>query len=102
MFKILNISNIALFITLVSAGCGGSGGGGSDSSSPPDPAFLQIKAIVDSDCGGCHNGSGQRKFNSANFKSSTAAKRIKNNSMPPPPRELSPENKTALLTYLEG
>lgn len=68
---------------------------------PKDPEFDQIAGIVQSECGPCHNGSNQRQWNQFNFKLSAAANRIKQGTMPPPPRTLSEENKTALLAYLE-
>lgn len=82
------------------------GGGGSSSDNDPlpisDPEFDAIASIVNSNCGGCHNGSGQRLFNASNFKDSAAAERIKNGSMPPPPKRLSGEDREKLLGYLEG
>ena len=91
----------ALAVGLFFFGCGG----GSDKKTAPapsDPKFGEVKAIVDANCGGCHNDKGQRAFNGTNFKASNAAARIKDGSMPPPPKRLSGPDKDALLGYLEG
>lgn len=87
----------ALFF--ISYGCGS---GSSEKEDPPaDPAFDNISGVVQASCGGCHNGRGSlAKFTAANFKSSASKVRIKNGSMPPPPRVLSEGDKEALLGYL--
>lgn len=95
---------VSLILSLCSftfLGCGGSGGGNAKPP-PPDPAFSKVSSIVEANCGGCHNGKVQRQFNASNFKTSGAAKRIKNGTMPPPPRTLSAPDKESLLSYLEG
>lgn len=69
-----------------------------------DEDFADVQGIVDGNCNvsGCHDGGGLRKFDASNFKDSAALTRIENGSMPPKPRTLDPDDKSALIAYLEN
>jgi uncharacterized membrane protein len=96
MFKYLFV------LALVSVGCGG----GYESTSSPgpvnDPEYESVRAIVDANCGTCHNGSTHplKLQSSADFKQAKVKARIESGSMPPPPRSLNASDKSQLLGYL--
>ncbi len=71
---------------------------------PPvsDPAYAAVAPIVNKNCGTCHNGSTHPLKLDSGAKLKAAAGRIRNGSMPPAPRKLTPDDKTKLLEYVEG
>ena len=96
-------------VIILAAACGdgggayGDGGGDDGGQGPDDPAYAEVKPIVDRECGKCHNGSTHplRFPNGAAFKASRAKARIANGTMPPG-GGLKPDDKAALLAYLGG
>lgn len=96
---------LCALLLVLPAACG-DGGGGYDDAPPQDddPAWLEIKPVVDANCGGCHNGSTHplRLDSKQAFRSAKVRTRITNGSMPPAPRKLAEADKAALLAYLEG
>ena len=93
--------NLVIFPAFI-VGCGGGSSSNPPAPPPSDPAFAAVAPVIEKSCGPCHNDKGQRSFNAANFKSSAAANRIKDGSMPPPPKTLDEGDKEKLLAYLEG
>jgi len=72
-------------------------------SAPPSKAFVEVKPIIEKNCGGCHNGNVHPlKFNTESaFKNAKVRARIENGSMPPPPRQMSGEDKARLIAFLK-
>lgn len=84
--------------------CQSCGNLSNDYDEPPaqsDPEYDKIAPLVARNCGGCHNGSNQKAFTAARFKSSAARARLKNGSMPPAPATISQDDKALLLAYLK-
>lgn len=109
---------------LAMVGCGSSGSG---SYAPPPPApapapaptptpsptptptpgnkptDAQVTAIIQKDCGGCHNGSQEPSLLPlTTFKSSAALSFLRAGQMPPPPKSISADDKASLVAYLGG
>ncbi len=83
-----------VFFILCLFGCGSS-----KPTAAADPAFVKVESIVAANCGRCHNGSKEPAFDATNFKSSSAAQRLKAGTMPPD-RTIPDADKKALLDYL--
>lgn len=104
----LFIISITLLLIVLLTGCGTE----SNSTPPPapepspsaDPVWVEIKPIIDRNCGKCHNGQVHPlKFDTAQrFKGSKAKARITDRTMPPTGTVMSDSDRTKLLKYLGG
>lgn len=109
MLKLLTC--ITTLFALSTAGCGSGGsdgyGGSPAPTTPPpqeDPQWTNtINALVQKDCGKCHNGTKEPAFtSSAQFKASQAKAKLQSGEMPAAPATISAADKATLLAYLGG
>lgn len=101
----LFIISIAMLIGVLLSGCGTESSSEPPAPTPPppaDPAFDEVKPVIQRNCGKCHNGSYHSlKFDTAaRFKGSKAKLKITDRSMPPPPNVMSDQDRQKLLAYL--
>lgn len=90
---------LLLFIGIFFFGCGDYYEGQDNENKPDSQEYIAIKPLIVKNCGECHNGSNQKKFdNEQRFLSSQAKARIKNGSMPQG-KKLSTEDKQKFLDY---
>jgi hypothetical protein len=67
------------------------------------PSWTDVAAIIQANCGKCHNGVKEPAFTSgAVFKASTAKAELTSGAMPQPPNVISASDKAALLAYLNA
>ena|SRR3990167_3268525 len=95
---------LLVFVVFMTYGCG-SADERTYTNKPPataDQAWLDLKPIVQANCGGCHNGTTHPLvFDSgAKFKASKAKAKLVAGLMPPPPAVISADAKAKMLTYL--
>lgn len=91
----------ALSVVLLLSSCGPSPAPAPTMPPPTtDSAFNDVAPVIWKNCAKCHNGSFQRAFDPSNFKSSQALALLSSGAMPPPPNQISNDDKAALISYL--
>lgn len=91
---------LKVFIFLLLTTCGGYDDryGSEEPSKPDSEKFKAVKAVIDRECGRCHNGSIQRAFNNEQRWLSSAAKQRINDASMPPDKRLSDSDRAKLLS----